>query len=205
VTTGTKTIAIALTAFAALSLTPASARAQWVYLPPPPDPYARPHFYLGAEAVGVAVVDQTGPRAFLDHGGGFNLFIGGRFNRVFALEFGWQPTFHNNEVNIFGDRIGTIGLEALTLDAKLYPFRTRVVQPFFTIGAGAYLLGDNFAVFAEGPGYQIGGGVDFWIGHHASLGLKVQYRGVALFDYDAYQDNTYLSLITGSANVTVRF
>lgn len=60
-------------------------------------------------------------------------------------------------------------------------------------------------MFAEGPGYQVGGGIDFWIGPHFSIGLKIQYRGVALIDYDAYQDNTYLSLLTGAINFTGRF
>jgi hypothetical protein len=170
----------------------------------PYNPYARRHVYLGAEAVGVAVLDETGPRAFLDHGGGVRLFVGGRLSRVFALEFAWEPTFHNNEVDIFGRRIGTIGLEALTVDAKFYPLHHRV-QPYIDVGVGAYLLGDNFSVFAAGPGYQIGGGVDFWLTPHFSLGLKTLYRGVGLIDYDAYRDNTYLSLLSFGADFTGRF
>src|SRR5438105_4552953 len=156
------------------------------------NPYARRHFYLGAEGVGMAVLHETGPRGFLESGGGFNLFIGGRVHRSLAIEFGWQPTFHNNETNIFGRRVGTIGLEALTLDLKVFPIHGPI-QPYFTAGAGGYLLGDNLSVFAAGPGYQIGGGIDFWMAPWASFGLKGQYRGVGLVDYDIYRDNTYLS------------
>ncbi|HZS39725.1 MAG TPA: outer membrane beta-barrel protein [Polyangia bacterium] len=202
-TKGTLSIVV-LGAFAALSLAPRPARAEFVYVRPAPNPFARPHFYMGAEVVGVAVVGETGPRSFLDHGGGFNLFVGGRINRVFALELGWQPTFHNNQTDIFGERVSTVGLDALTVDGKFYPLYGPI-QPYLTVGAGLYLLGDNFSVLAEGPGYQIGAGIDFWITRHVSLGLKAQYRGVALVDYDVFRDNTYLSLITGSGNLTVRF
>jgi hypothetical protein len=195
-------IAIAGLVGAALAAAPAHADQVYV-IERAPDPYARRHFYLGVEAVGVAVLNQTGPRGFLEGGGGFDFFVGGRLSRFVALEAGWQPTFHNNETDIFGRRIGTIGLDALTLDLKIFPIHGPI-QPYFVIGAGGYLLGDNFSAFAEGPGYQIGGGIDFWITRWASLGLKAQYRGVELFDYDVNNDNTYLSLFTGSINFTGR-
>ena len=168
------------------------------------NPYARRHFYMGVEGVGVAVLNETGPRAFLNAGGGFNLFIGGRVHRSVALELGWQPTFHNNEVDFSGHRIDTIGLEAITMDLKFFPLQGPI-QPYFTVGGGGYLLGDSFSVFAGGPGYQIGGGIDFWVTPWASVGLKAQYRGVAMLDYDVNRDNTYLSLFTGSFNFTGRF
>jgi hypothetical protein len=196
--------AIVAIVLAALSLASVPARAEWVWIEARRNPYARRHFYLGAEGLGLIVLDQTGPRAFLDHGGGVRLFLGGRLSRIFALEFAWEPTFHNNEVDIFGRRIGTIGLEALTVDGKLYPLSGRV-QPYFSFGAGVYLLGDNFSVFAEGPGYQIGGGVDFWLSPHFSLGVRTEYRGVGLVDYDVFKDNTYLSLLALGADFTGRF
>ena len=168
------------------------------------NPYTRTHFYLGASGVGAIVLDQTGPNAFLHHGGGFSLFLGVRFARFFALEAAWQPTFHNNEYDIFGRPVGTIGLEAITGDFKFYPARGPV-QPYFSIGVGGYLLGDNFSVFAEGPGYQIGGGVDFWVSPWFSIGLKVQYRGIELIDYDPRNDNTYLSLLTFGVDLTGHF
>jgi Outer membrane protein beta-barrel domain len=189
---------------AAFCLAAAPAHAEWVWVNRPYNPYARRHFYLGAQPAGVVVLHETGPRAFLDHGGGVRLFLGGRLSRIFALEFAWEPTFHNNEVDIFGRPIGTIGLEALTVDAKFYPLHRRV-QPYISVGAGAYLLGDNLSVFAAGPGYQVGGGVDFWLSPHFSLGLKTQYRGVGLVDYDVYRDNTYLSLLTFGVDFTGRF
>jgi hypothetical protein len=113
-------------------------------------------------------------------------------------------TLHSNQVDVFGRPINLIGLQALTLDLKIL-FLRGPIQPCFCVGGGAYLLGDAFSVFAEGGGYQIGGGIDFWLGTHVSLGLKAQYRGVGLVDYDPQNDNTYLSLFTGALNLTIRF
>jgi hypothetical protein len=179
-------------------------RRYYYYQYPWDNPYTRTHFYLGGSGVGVVVLDQTGPNAILNHGGGFSLFLGVRFARFFALEAGWQPTFHNTEFNQFGQPVSTIGLQSITGDFKFYPARGPV-QPYFSIGAGAYLLGDNFSVFAEGPGYQIGGGVDFFVSPWFSVGLRIQYRGVELFDYDPRNDNTYLSMLNLGVDLTGHF
>ncbi len=196
-------IILAVVAFVGLVGASRPAHADWVWRPYY-NPYARPHFYMGAEGQGIVVLGATGPNAFLDHGGGFDLFLGGRFNRVFALEFGWQATFHNPEVNDFGERVGRVGLQALTVDGKFYPVHGPV-QPYFSIGGGLYMLGDNFSVFAEGPGFQIGGGIDFWFSRWASIGVRAQYRGVDMVDYDVSHDDTYLSLLSFGVDFTGRF
>jgi hypothetical protein len=180
-----------------------SARADWVWVQRE-NPYARTHFYLGVAGQGVAVLGETGPRSFLSSGGGFDLFLGLRANRWVALEAGWQPTFHNAEVDELGRTVGHIGLQALTLDVKIYPVHGRV-QPYFSVGGGAYLMGDNFDLFAEGPGFQIGGGVDFWLSRWGSLGLRVQYRGVDMIDYDPQNDDTFISMISAGVDFTARF
>lgn len=180
------------------------AHAEWVYIHRAPNPYTRTHFYMGASGVAMVVVGERGPNSFLDNGGGFNLFLGGRVHRAVALEFGWQPTFHNNEYDIFGRRIDTIGLDALTASVKVFPVQG-AIQPYFIAGGGAYLLGDRLNVFASGPGFQIGGGVDFWLSPWLTLGLQGQYRGVELFDYDARSDNTYLNLISFQGDFTGHF
>jgi outer membrane protein with beta-barrel domain len=191
---------LAVLLFASL---PARADWEWVWVPRP-NPYDRKHFYMGGGGVGVAVLGQTGPHGFLDPGGGFDLFAGVRVHRSVALEFAWQPTFHNNETDIFGRPIDMVGLEALTADVKVYPLHRRV-QPYFIGGGGAYLLGDSLHVFATGPGFQVGGGLDVWLNRYITLGGKVQYRGVELLDYDRYGDNTYLSLLTVGGDVAGHF
>lgn len=196
-------IILAIVAFVGVGAAARPAHAEWVWISHR-NPYARPHFYLGAEGEGVVVLGATGPNAFLDHGGGFNLFLGGRINRWAALEFGWQATFHNPEFDELGRPLGHVGLQALTLDGKFYPVHGRV-QPYVSGGAGLYLLGDVFDVFAEGPGFQVGGGIDFWLSRAVSLGLRAQYRGVDMLDYDTRQDDTYLSLLTFGVDLTGRF
>jgi len=137
-------------------------------------------------------------------GGGFDLYLGGRVNSWLALELGWQPTFHNPEYDAFGRRVGRIEIQAVTFDLKFFPTRGRV-QPYFVVGGGGYLLGDNFDVFAAGPGFQAGAGLDIWLMRHLSLGLRAQYRGVALVDYDPANDDTYISMLSAGADITVRF
>lgn len=185
-------------ATAALASSPARADSA------PDDSYSRSHFYIGFGGAGVAVLDQSGPHTFLQHGGGFDLFLGGRLGKWTALELNWQPSFHENQKDIFGNNIPTIGLDAITLDVKIF-FLHGFVQPYFTAGVGAYLLGDPFRPNAEGPGYQIGGGIDFWLGHHVTLGIKLQYRGVELYDFDRFGDNTYVSLFNGEGNLGIHF
>jgi hypothetical protein len=168
------------------------------------DPFARPGFYLGGSGVGVLVLGEIGPRSFLTDGAGFSIFAGFRTGRVFALELAWQPTFHNDRYDIYGRPVSAIGLDAFTLDGKIY-LAYRRVQPYFMFGGGAYVLGDYFSAFAAGPGYQLGGGIDFWPSSWFTIGLKVQYRGVALLDYDPSQDNTYISMVTGAIDLTGHF
>src|SRR3954447_12490999 len=117
-------LGLALLALVAIGAASRPAHADWVWRPYY-NPYARPHFYMGAEGQGIVVLGATGPNAFLDHGGGFDLFLGGRLNRWAAIEFGWQATFHNPEVDAFGYEVDRVGLQALTLDAKFYPVHGR--------------------------------------------------------------------------------
>lgn len=201
-----KKLLLALLAFGCIAGAAQPAHADWVWVPRHHryNPYARPHFYLGGAGVGVGIVDQTGPRSFLSSGGGFDLFLGARFNRWFALELGWQPTFHNPEFDDYGRQVDRIGIQALTLDGKVFLVHGPI-QPYVMAGVGAYLMGDSLDVFAEGPGFQVGGGVDFWIGPHFSIGLKVQYRGVQMIDVDPNNDDTFISMITGAVDFTGHF
>jgi hypothetical protein len=192
-----------LIAFCGIAGVARPAHAEWVWVQRS-NPYARSHFYLGVAGQGVAVLDETGPRSFLSSGGGFDLFLGVRANRWAAFEFGWQPTFHNVEEDALGRPVGRIGLQALTLDVKIFPVHGPV-QPYFSFGGGGYLMGDNFDVFAAGPGFQIGGGIDFWLSRWASLGLRVQYRGVDMIDYDPQNDNTFISMLVAGLDFTGRF
>ena len=169
------------------------------------NPYARKHFYMGVEGLASLRVHETG-RAFVAHGGGFNLFIGGRIHRNLALEFGWAPTFQGQPGPILGHPFyDGVALSALTADLKVF-FARHFVQPYFTVGPGVYFLHDwAFNYYAGGGGWQIGGGIDFWVLPVLSLGIKAQYRGATLLDYNQTHENTYLSFVTLGANLTGHF
>jgi hypothetical protein len=204
----TKTVLLAIVVAATTLCSVTPAHADWVWRPRPPDPYARRHFYIGGSGVGAAVINQTGPEGFIGNGGGFSLILGARLSRHFALEFGWEPTFHNTSqdaaIYLFQNPNHTVGINALTLDGKVY-FAQGFVQPYFMFGGGAYLLGDQLHAVAEGPGYQLGGGIDFWLNPWFTIGGKVQYRGVEFIDYNARNDNTYVSMITAAGDFTAHF
>jgi opacity protein-like surface antigen len=198
---------LALSTFAVVALAASPARADWVWVNRYQNPYVRPHFYLGAEGVGVFTFHQTDHQFLTAGGGGFNVFIGGRLNRWAGIELGWQPTFHNQLYSQSTDQPNGryLALQALTLDLKVYLARGPV-QPYVMGGAGLYMLSDNFNVLTLGPGWQVGGGLDFWLGTHVTLGLRVQYRGVDVQDgFDTAAPRTYLSMLTGGLDLTGHF
>jgi hypothetical protein len=168
--------------------------------------YSRRHFYLGAEGLGSVVVNETGPHSFFSSGGGINLFLGGRIHRHLALEFGWSPTFHGQPGSGFGETTTDgLALSAITADLKILPLRGWV-QPYVAFGPAGYVLHDwAFHYLGGGGGFQVGGGVDFYVYRHLSFGLKSQYRGAELVDYDPAHDRTFLSMLTFAGNITGHF
>jgi hypothetical protein len=192
----------ALIVAAVLTLLGTTADAQWPY-EYARNTYGRSHFYLGGGPAVVLVLRQSGPRPLISSGGGFRFTLGGRLGRHFGLELTWAPSFHYHDPDYFGRIFGLMRLTTLSIDGKFYPVRGPI-QPFVIFGGGAYLLGDRFSLIAGGPGYQLGGGIDFWLGRHISVGVTAQYRGALVFDH-FFSAGTYLGLFTGSFDVTGRF
>jgi opacity protein-like surface antigen len=193
----------ALAIAAVVTLLGTTAYAEWPYDDIRRSAYGRAHFYLGGGPAVVLVLNQTGPRRLISSGGGFHLTLGGRLGRHFGLEFNWSPSFHYHDPDYFGRIFGLLRLTTLSFDGKFYPV-SGPIQPFLIFGGGAYMLGDRFSLIAGGPGYQLGGGIDFWLTRHISVGVTVQYRGALLFD-DFFARGIYLSLFTGSLELTGRF
>ncbi|HEX2573823.1 MAG TPA: hypothetical protein VH877_30015 [Polyangia bacterium] len=192
----------ALVLAAALTLLGTTAHAEWPY-DYARSAYGRSHFYLGGGPSVVLVLRQSGPRPLLSDGAGFRFTLGGRLGRHFGMEFTWSPSFHHHDPDYFGRLFGLMRLTTLSVDGKFYPLRGPI-QPFVLFGGGAYLLGDRFSLIAGGPGYQLGGGIDFWLSRHVSLGVTAQYRGALVFE-SLYSGVSYLGLFTGSLDVTGRF
>lgn len=168
--------------------------------PPPPvyRPAPRPRrqletrrsfagLYLGLGAVGtyVATEEGNGLSQLLDGGYGFDLTIGWRMSRWWAVDVGWTMTFHEASA---GQRIETAQLSAATVDAKLYVFPNRSrFEPYIKLGLGAYVLNrDQFTDPLSGIGFQAGVGLDYRLTRMLSIGAWGMYRGASLDNSDAY-------------------
>lgn len=173
----------------------------------PPAYYGSPHLYASFGVAGALAFQQTGPRAYLHRGGGFQLAVGARLSRTFGLEVAWMSTYHENELvnTVGGQRINLQGMQALTGDLKLYPRSTGRVQPYFAGGGGMYWLGNNLNSKTSGPAWGLGFGVDVWLKPWARLGFKGMYRGVTFMEDGSEEGRTYMSLATGNIEFTARF
>ncbi len=143
-------------------------------------------------------------------GGGFNLQLGARFNRNFALEFGYLAAFQETE-SVNGVSVSQGSVQAVTLDGKIFvaPGMTRI-EPFVQLGVGAYLLSEAFNEELTGVGFNLGGGVDIRFSQFVALGLRLIYRG---FHVDNSDNNYYaiptqsafLNTVTAEANLQLHF
>ena len=71
---------------------------------------------------------------------------------------------------------------------------------------GGWAPEDYLGVVQRAPVWKGGfGGLDIWLTRHLSLGIRAQYRGVDLIDYDAANDDTFVSMLSAAADLTVRF
>jgi hypothetical protein len=171
-------------------LAPGAAWAQYGY-PAPYQSYGAPTIggppldrsglYLGFGVFGDEVINQANSAVdFLTAGGGCNLMLGFRLNPMFALELGLGQGFHNNVTDAWGDTVDYLSLTQITVDLKvILPVPNAQFQPFLQGGVGAYVLANSFrSEIASGGGFQLGGGLDFWLNPWWSVGGRVLYHGV---------------------------
>ena len=204
-------------------LLPSVARAQYGYRPRYA-PYPRPSvpivgpdmdrttLYLGLGAFGNAIVNQANSGVdFLTSGGGFNFLLGLRLHRNFALEFGLGESFHNGVSDAWGNTVDYLALNHVTVDAKfILPVPGMPWRPFLQAGLGYYMLNDAYdSELASGGGFQLGGGIDFWLNPWWSVGARVLYHGIQFsrFTYtETGQSNSpFLSTMSFEANVQIHF
>jgi hypothetical protein len=165
--------------------------------------------YLGAGLLGIRVIGQRGEAKLLDDGGGVTAFVGLRLSQRLALELGWLATYHDPEAiaSTFGPDTDHLVLNGFTGDAKIYigPNRARI-DAYVQGGVGLYLLDSTyFGTESIGTGFQAGGGIDFHLGSHLDFGLRALYRGIAMGPPDEDEDDTYISAVSGEANLTLHF
>jgi hypothetical protein len=212
-----------------------SAQAQYGYGygAPPPRPQMgfrhRPHFYFGGQLMGLAVLKQSTDYAsgYLGQGGGGGLFGGFRFGPFFSLEANWNVTYHNiyDQTYWTDDYWGYqawsfFWLQEVTIDAKVHIPTYGPVEPFFQAGVGLAFVGvgwdSNYGdsgdvLFASGPAFNLGGGLDFWLSPFFSMGGRVLYRGMRFGEptYDAKSGKSkyanFVNAVSLDVNATMHF
>lgn len=158
--------------------------------------------YLGAGIVSVAAL-QRGEGSFLREGNGVRLVAGERLSRYVALELNWQRSFHERDPATWHRGAGMLRLTTFALDLKLYLSGKGPVQGYFVGGPGIYLLGNSKGVSLNGPGFQGGLGIDFWLAPWLRLTLQAQYRSANMIDR-VIDRKLYLSMATGLIEFVVQ-
>jgi uncharacterized protein YjeT (DUF2065 family) len=165
----------------------------------------RPSFYLGLAGMGNFVINQANAPVdgFIEQGGGFGLFLGGRLAPMFALEFGYALNFHNPVQT--GAGFDALLLHAWTLDGKLIFPNHSNVRPYFQFGFGVYELANVVDTpYRNGIGFQLGGGLDFWLNRALSIGFRALYHGV-YFTQSIGETNPFLSTVSVEGNLQFHF
>jgi opacity protein-like surface antigen len=170
--------------------------------------------YVGLAGVGTGVLGQSGGAEYIGtRGGGFSLYGGVRLGPMFALELNYTGSFHNPQSTCSGDgslaycSASYLGLHMLSVDARVYfPTWTRF-DPYVQGGLmGAWVGRQGFAPDAKGGGFDLGGGVDFWLGNNWTLGARGLWRGVKLSDYATYTGtDEFVNIATFEVSLAAHF
>jgi hypothetical protein len=206
-------------ALALMLLIPEEASAQ--YYRPAPRRFGhrhRPHAYVGGQLMGMAIANQATDVEYMGHGGGGGLFAGFRLSPFFAIEGNWMITYHNEA---WDDGNGALVVDinafyimSFTADAKIFIPTFGPMEPYFQAGIGfAYTgatygggwSGEEATVWASGPTFNVGGGLDFYLGPRLSLGGRLLYRGFYFSEPNGGGDTNYVSGVSLDINVAFHF
>ncbi len=166
-------------------------------------------WYGGVGVLATKIVGQSGGPEQLDDGLGLTVYGGIRIAERLSIEATWLGSFHNpaSVTNGYWDETDYLVLEGLTADAKIHLARSGGLDPYFQGGLGFYWLGsEHFGLDAVGTGFQLGGGFDYWLGDHWTLGVRARYHGISMGPPDGYSEaNTYISALTVEGSIALRF
>ncbi|MBK8482173.1 MAG: hypothetical protein IPL40_13560 [Proteobacteria bacterium] len=218
----TASVIVLAVAMVALSSAGSPAAAQYAqYYGPGPAPTYQPqrprrlafrhrvHAYLGGQLSGVAVLAQTTDYTdgYLGSGGGAGLFGGVRLGPFFSVEGNWNTSFHDHR-SVQGDTL-FIDLDALymmtfSVDGKLHLPTYGPIEPYAQAGVGFGYLGATYgsntqgnSVFASGPIFNLGAGLDGWLSPWLTLGGRVLYRGLAFGDVNTRTGSGHSNYVSG--------
>ncbi|TNF33074.1 MAG: hypothetical protein EP329_08755 [Deltaproteobacteria bacterium] len=185
------------------------------YVPAPRRAVERPyrplmHFGIGIHGASILDDSEATSNSNFDTGGGFSLDFGWRLGSTFSLDLGLSTSFHDSLSGL-----ETANLTSVTIDGRFFlnDWNQRL-QPYLQAGLGAYVLSyDSSDNTYSGPGFQLGGGIDFYLTRGVSIGGKLLYRGAYVerdyYDYNgAYYysgDTSFVSSFVYGADVKFHF
>jgi opacity protein-like surface antigen len=180
----------------------------------------QPHAYFGGQLMGMAVVNQSirpELQAFNTGAAGGGLFGGFRISPFFAVEGNWWITYNDISADYYDDEfLETLFLTAVTVDGKVFIPTRGPFEPYFQAGIGYSWVGsswsdgyggDSSATFASGLTFAVGGGIDFYLGPHFSIGGRLLYRGFYFGEVRSRQEKAanFMSTVSFDANATIHF
>lgn len=194
---------------------------------PTPDEHEAPHSaetdplerrlraYVGVGLVGGGLIPDGAQLADgLGGGGGFELFLGGRFNQWVGADLEWTTTIHGTGGDP-GFRVDAALLSTLSGLVRVYMTCPQFLEPYAAIGISLITTdgGPQSSLSIMGLGFTAGFGLDMYLTDDVVLGLKALYRGGFLdnsaerVDHlpDFPDEASFISLITGSAHVRLSF
>ncbi len=172
--------------------------------PDPPPNYPQLYFGLGG-AGNLLIEDANGPSDGLGFGGGFELFVGYRFNGYAAVDLSWMSTFHGST----GTSASGAMIAALSGDVRIFlmPWASRL-DPYIQLGLGLYIINrhSSSSDAPTGVGFQGGLGLDYHLNPVISVGVRALYRGA--YNEGRTQDGIkegFMHMFTPSAHVRLNF
>ncbi len=173
-----------------------------------------PIWYLGAGLFGTRIMSQKNTPEQLNSGGGVSIYGGLHIGPTLSLEFGWMGSMHNPATVDVGNgpQKDYLVLNAFTADAKIH-FRNAAgggngaIVPFVEGGVGLYSLGSQaYGINSSGAGFQLGGGFDWNLSEHLTLGLRARYHGISMQPPDGVMgSNVYISAATVEGSLALHF
>lgn len=139
-------------------------------------------FYLGARMVGSTLHGNATPDSsfsIAEDGGGLQFFLGYRFDTGFSLQLDLSGAAHETS-----DPDIDAGVVALQFFVQYRFARGHWFRPYLKGGFGGYGLGvsdGNARATISGGGVAFGGGFDFFLNRHFSLGLDLTHN---IIDYN---------------------
>jgi len=172
--------------------------------------------YMGIGVVGDFIAEgRNDLTRIINSGGGLDLFLGFRFNRYLAMEFGYVGTVHSiDDQLVKADQWGNYDsgiLHGVTLDAKVFLIpKSRRIEPFAQVGGGGYAFVRKGFEHADlgGGGFHLGGGVDIRFNRSIAIGIRALYKGIYMdngTDYMPATDSAYFNQFTAEANLQLHF